>query len=556
MRRIGAAIGCIGAVLTCTSCGPEPIAQEEFEEVCGQTGPFRILPLAPDRQVHNTWSWATRVGDRLLFVTYRIGPGGEKQLFPETSEPEVWSTGLCGESPVMVARGVDKIITLERWPEVVLGCDEETAEVVSVDPLGTREPHVVFASDPEAYGDCALRWTDYGMLSIAEHDEDFGALMLTPYPDDPLTQTSEPVVLLDNVRITSTGRGGVGIVANSIRTFPDFVLALDAEGTLMRVDLADRSVAPFVENVRGVETSRDGRWLLWQDATLTGGDAYNPEGDMFLRDLSTGTDALLARTSLEFSRFPLSMADAGIVQIGLGYVHRDPQRVFFLPELDFFDVPGDLDFNAKLDDGRLLGSSLFDAYYKLFDLRAGTSRQLFEREMRLQWVEDDGMVAYEAKPCCIEGGFRDQGPMWRVPFDGEPTQIAKRVTDYMSRLGDDRVLSPVDIGGDWLSDLIVIDLATGEERFVDGHVYATSVDTRWGEEDGLISYSIRDGERSGVYVARLPVQARSGSRKSIREHVGVDVVRGVDGLPVPVPRLQPGVPDWKALAAARARGAE
>ncbi|WP_434421205.1 hypothetical protein [Nannocystis pusilla] len=362
------------------------------------------------------------------------------------------------------------------------------------------------------------------------------------------------MVLLDNVRITPSGEGGTGIVADSIRTFPDFVLALDGEGTLMRVDLADRSVAPLVEGALSVETSLDGRWLLWQDTTITGGDPRFPEGDIFLRDLSTGIDTLLAHSSLQLSMFPLSMASAGIIQLGRG--HLETMRIFFLPELDFVDAPGDLMLNAKIDDDRWVASSLFNNFYNLIDLKAGTSRRLFERQGRIQWFEDDGMVVYEAEPCCIDSDHRDEGPMWRVPFDGEPTQIAKRVTDYLRRLGDDRVLSPIDIGADWLGDLIVIDLATGEERLVDHHVFASSVDTRWGEDDGLISYSIADGERSGVYVARLPMQARSGSHKPIREHVGFDVVRDRDGRPVPVPRLQGGVPDRKALAAARARGAE
>ncbi|MFY0537121.1 hypothetical protein [Nannocystis pusilla] len=332
------------------------------------------------------------------------------------------------------------------------------------------------------------------------------------------------------------------------------MLALDGEGTLMRVDLADRSVAPLIEDVRSVETSLDGRWLLWQDATVIGGDPELPEGDIFLRDLSTGTDALLAQGSLQRSLFPLSRASADIVQLGYGYL--ETQRIFFLPELDFVDAPGDLQINAKIDDNHWLASSLLNNLYDLVDLKAGTSRRLFERQARIQWFEDDGLVVYEAKPCCIDSDFRDEGPMWRVPFDGEPTQIAKRVSDYMIQVDDERVLSPVDIGDDWLGNLIVIDLATGEERLVDHHVFASSVDTRWGRDDGLISYSIADGERSGVYVARLPQQARSGTRKTTREHVGVDVVHDRDGRPVRVPRLRPGVPDWKALAAARARGAK
>ncbi|WAS93989.1 hypothetical protein [Nannocystis punicea] len=554
MKRSGAAIGCIGAVMTCSACGPEPIAQEELEEVCGQDGPFRILPLEPDRQL--LFGWTERVGERLLFVTHRIAPGEEAGDLPRWSEPEVWSTGLCGESPALVASGVDNIFTLERWPGVVLGCDEATAEIVSLDPLGEREPHVVFAGDPEALG-CALRWTDHGLLTVVPHDDDVGALVLSPYPDDPLTQTSEPEVLLDDVRITPSGESGTGIVADSIRTFPDFVLALDGAGTLFRADLADRSVTPLLDEVRSLEASHDGRWLLWQDSTLTRDDPEYPEGDIILRDLSTGTDALLAQTSLQYSAFPLMMATNGIVQLGLGYVDGEPKsRIFFLPGLDSVDVRPDLSLNAKIDDERWVGSLLFSSYYDLFDLRAGTSRRLFERPGRIRWFEEDGLVLFEAKQCCIDGTWSDEGPMWRVPYDGMPQQIAKRVTGYTRRLPDERLLGPVGIDDEWSADLIVTDPETLAERLVDHHVFATSLDVWWGEEDGLFSYSVRDGERSGVYVARLPPHARSGLRKATREHEAVDWVRGADGRPMPVPRLRSGTPDWAALAAVQSSAAK
>jgi hypothetical protein len=550
MRRSGAAIGCIGAVMTWMACGPEPIAQEELEEVCGQTGPFRILELHPDRQLF--FGWPERSGDRLLFLTHRVDSTDAAENFPKTSAPEVWSTGLCGESPVRLASGVGRIFKIDRWPEVVLGCVDATGEVVSFDPLGEREPHVVFAGDPEAPR-CALRWTDHGLLAVDRHDEDFGALVLSPYPDDPFTQTAEPVVLLDDVRITDSGSGGTGIVADSIRTFPEFVLALDGEGTLLRVDLADRSVAPLLQDVRALDASRDGRWLIWEDATSTSDDTG--ESDIFLRDMSTGTDTLLARTSLRINPFPLNMAGNGLVELEFAYGGLEPRRIFFLPELDFVDVPPDRRFNARVDDRRWVGSSVLDHYYDLLELRTGTSRRLFERPARIQWYEEDALVLFEAKHCCIEGGWRDEGPMWRVPYDGPPQQIARRATDYTTPLLDGRVLGSVNIDEGWLSDLVLTDPETLEERVLDEHVFATSVSARWGEAEGLVSYSIRDGDRSGVYLARLPPQARSGLRKATREHAEVDWVRVADGRPVSVPRLPSGAPDWQALAAAQSRGA-
>ncbi|MCY1057024.1 hypothetical protein [Nannocystis sp. SCPEA4] len=523
------AVGWVAAIVLAMGCGPDPVAQEELEEVCGEAGPFRVLELEPDQRIAAVRS--LRIADRRVFVVHRVAADDTSSI-PSWSDPEVWSTGLCGESPVQLSSDIEKIFTNERWPDVLLGCKQETGEVFELDPLGVRAPHLVFAGDPAAVG-CALRWSDHGLLSVVPHDDDFGALMLSPYPEDPRTQTSEPVTLLDPVRITENGTGGTGMIAGSIRTFADSVLALDGKDTLVRVDLADRSVTTLQEEVREIDASFDGRYVMWQDMAVTRESDWATEGKVFLRDLTAGGDALLGETSLTYSLNPLGYAGGGIVQ--LDFPSAPMQRIFFLPGLESIPAPSDLVINTKLDDGRWLVSSRSDNFFYWYDLREGTREQLFSRPADLVWFESDALVLFETeKQCCDE---RDEGPLWRVPFDGEPEQLAERGNRSMRLLPDGRIIGPVGIGSDGVGRLVVIDPSTGEERRVDDRVDGRSVDTRWFEDEGLISYSVSDGERSGVYLARLSQHERSGARKAVvREGHAIDVGRGAEGERVPVIR--------------------
>ncbi|MCY1067749.1 hypothetical protein OV090_23595 [Nannocystis sp. RBIL2] len=534
--RIGATTGCIGAIVLGMACGPDPIAQEELEEVCGEDGPFRVLEIDPDQQLS---SWPLRVGDRRVFMVNRAAQDGVGS-FPEVIDSQVWSTGLCGESPVQLADDLDQVFTIDRWPDVLLACKMATGEIFEVDPSGERAPHLVFTGDVERYG-CALRWTDHGLLSVVGHGEDFGALMLSPYPDDPRTQTSAPVAVLDPVRITSTGRGGSNIVANSIRAFADSVLAIDGEDALVRVDLADRSVTTLQTGVREIEASRDGRYVMWQDMMVTREGDRALEGKVFLRELPDGQDELLGETALQYTMLALGYTQAGMVQ--LEFERSAQKKLFFLPGLQSMEVPTDLFFNGKLEDGRWLGGSMFDNFFELFDLQAGTKKRLFPRPTDLAWFEPDGLVVFETtKRCCVDGDMRDEGPLWRVPFDGEAKQIAPRGSRLTQPLPDGRSVGPVDVGEDWLGMLVVNDASTGEERRVDDHVAGHSLSTNWFEDEGLITYSVSDGERSGVYLARLPQQARSGVvKRTVREGFADDFVRRPDETPMAVPRVPGGL---------------
>lgn len=528
----------LGLMAFLPACGPEAVAQAELGEVCGGPSPFRVLELEPDEVLMS--DRPLRVHDRVLYVVSRRGEDEPDATFPRTVESTVWATGPCGESPVQVATGIDSLFTLEIWPDIALGCEEATGRVVVLDPTGVDAPHAVFPELSARFG-CALRWTPHGVLSVDEHDENLGALLLHPYPADPRTETSEPVVLLDPIRLGPSNSSGTGIIGDVLYTYEDFVLALTPDDTLVRVDLADGAVTSLQTDVAVIEASREGRYVLWQDTTVTVDDPRYPGGRIFLRDLSTGTDAFLYETALAFSMFPMTWADHGLVQLGLGYVDRDPKRMFFLPELDHVDVSPALFLNARLDDDRWLGSSTWGNRYELIDLRRGEYTRLFDRDADILHLDRDADILelLEMPQCCIEGDFRDEGPIWRVPLDGStPQRLARRASRKTYRLADGRFLSTVDLDAGWLGPLVILEPDTEAELRVDDHVFAFSIDRSRADDDGIITYSVSDGDRSGVYLAQLPPGDRSASspRRASDEAFVVDLVRAADGRPTPSPR--------------------
>lgn len=495
---------------TLLACGSEPVEYAALEEVCGGPSPVRVLELEADQVVRA--SATIRVQDRVLYVVSRIDAGDPDARYSSTAESSVWAAGPCGEAPVQVAAGVENIFTLERWPDVVLGCEKATGDVVVIDPSGVEAPHVVFSATSQDWQGCGLSWTDLGLLSLEEYDDELGALMLYPYPADPRTETSAPAVLIEPIRIGPSRSVGPGFRGNVLYTYPDEVLALTPEDLLVRVDLDDGAVTTLQTAVAGFAASREGDYLLWQDAAITGGDAEYPEGKVSLRERSTGTEVLLGETSLRFSGLPLWRIESGIVELSLGEYANDPKRIFSLPDFDFIEAPGDLYLNFPLSDGRWVVLSIFGVYPEAIDLSTGERTRLFPREAKVVGHDDQALKVIEV-PCCFESDERDDGPMWRVPIDGSAaTKLADRATRPMGQpLGDGRLLGPVGVGAHWLGALVLVEPATRVELRVDDRVHFNSVDQSRVDDEGIVSYSVTDGERSGVYLARLPAAGRSGA---------------------------------------------
>lgn len=488
--------------LSTTTCGDDVVVEPDFGEVCGADGPFRVLALPPDQQLRFR---PLQIGDRVL---YKIGTRGEDK--PDATSPvfdatAVWSTGLCGESPVKLASDVALFFTIDLWPDEVLGCTA-AGDVVRLDPEGVEPPHVVFADVGQPFG-CGLGWTPHGLLSVEDHGDGLGALRLHPYPADPRDEAPPPITLLDPIQAYSEDSGALGttIIGDVFSSFQEFVLAITPDDDLVRVELASGIRTTLQPGVSGFKASLDGRYILWQDHVVTDDDERNPGGKLFLRDVTTGVDQFLIERSLGFSSWPLRWIDEGIVEIGLGYLDQADKRVFSLPSLEYVDVPLVQFLIARLSADRWLSWLAFYGYYDLVDPRTATATRLFPRPGKMLYRSADAIDLLDAPNCCNTPSNRDVAPIWRVAFDGSaPQKLVDRATSFMRRLPDGRYLGPVAPDERWRSPLVVVDPDTRAEQPIDRDVFAYSIDVSRFDDDGLVTYSVSDGDRSGVYLVRLP----------------------------------------------------
>ncbi len=455
-----------------------------------------MLELGPDEAARNNKT--LRVSDRDFYVISKLDDSDDDLAFSATEPSTVWTTGPCGESPVQVATDIKEIFILPIWPDLVLGCEKTTGNVVVLDPTGATAPHILFPAVSHDWTGCGFDWTDVGLLSLDRHDEEFGALVLYPYPADPRSEASAPEVLLDPIPLTPSNTSGRGLLGNVLYTFPTEALARTPDDEVVRIDLATRTVSTLQVEVAAFDVSRDGGHLIWQHSGVTKADPEFPEGQIYLRDRANNSEVILAATSLRTSGFPLNQVDRGIVQLRLG--RTDKTRVFFLSDFAHVDIPWDYFLQTQLPDGRWLGGSIFTSnYLEATDLRTGEKDRLFPRKARLAGLEDGAIRALQVS----KQSWRAEGPLWRVPLDGSPpTKLAQRATRSALVLDDDRVLTSVEANAQWLTALVLA--GPDEELRIDDRVHRLSIDTSQVADERLLRYSVTDGERSGVYLAHLP----------------------------------------------------
>jgi hypothetical protein len=488
---------CAGAALALaavTACGPDLLARAELDEVCGQRAPFRLLELDPHEPLARMGH--AFVGERrIVSLSYW---NHEAPVFGArpSDRTALWSVGRCGESPRLLGEGADlRTMTFpEVWPEVLLACNGESGEVFTLDPEGARPSNLVFELP-----DCRGTPTPHGVLTVEAHDEEMGALVLQAWPDDPWAGEATRRVLLDPIRIRP---------APSARTFPAYreVTAFTDHEALV-VTAADELVslslpagAPVVEatGVRQFELSPapDRRLIAWQDLEITNDDESLPEGAVYVRDRATGTSTYLADAALGgWPSGALRFAEFGVLGLILG--ESGQERLWSWPSMRSVDLPPGTWATARSPDGRLLVSGFFEGPYALFDMATASVQPLFEEDGSA-FVRDDG-IAVVSPGCCLGRDFRSPASLWFVSWDGEREQLARRVTFFHTALPDDRVLTTVDVGEDWLGSMIVVEPQTLDEHVIDDHVL-------WGwpslDDEGEVVYAVQDRDRTGVWLTR------------------------------------------------------
>lgn len=188
---------------------------------------------------------------------------------------------------------------------------------------------------------------------------------------------------------------------------------------------------------------------------------------------------------------------------GLHADGRVRQRLYAMSTLEHVDLPEEFRFRATVPDGRwLISTSVEGAPVDLFDPKDGGVRHLIGMNRgRYKSILADGIEVLD-----VTGYQGSQGPLYFVPFDGSsPRTLADDITWDSFRLDDGRHVSIIDIGGGALGEFVLLD--TGDRT-------ATSIDDRvdasWGVSSSpefgadAFVYSVNDGDRSGIWVARIP----------------------------------------------------
>ncbi len=490
----GTIVGMLGlAGLAGLGCGAAP-TYAEFGEVCGEAGPVRVLELSPGERL---WPQPWMFGERVVYEIRRVQVDAAGKPDPRGDVKRTfWTTGPCGEAPRELASGAQIFLTTERWPDVLLACDPVAGEVSVLDPEGVRPPNVVFAG----LDGCALWWSEFGLVSVetdVEGDDvaTAGRLLLRTYPQDPYVDSAGPATLLGAVPTSITDRPSY----LHLRVFEDFVLAVTPEQALVRIGLGDGVVKTVQTGVAGFISDDEGRYLLWQDASPTNNNIHHPAGKLFLHDRDDGTDAFLGEGVLYSNYGALDYIERGII-----YLYLDAVRVFTLPGLGFLDLPMD-SVRLAIDETRWLLEGWES--FSIVDIVTGEATVLYRgagEMMRLSDQSFDLLLVPHLDLDDDEASLREEGPLWDIPYEDEPRLLAARATRFGHRFKDGRRAGVVDIGADFRGTLHLTDPATDAAPLIDEDVFVNVSAAPQMFGDDVVMYSIHEGERAGVWIAKLP----------------------------------------------------
>ncbi|MBZ5712572.1 hypothetical protein [Nannocystis pusilla] len=454
--------GLAWSLLLLAACNDE-VARSEvpLALVCGTEGPHRLFAHAADEHLASV----TRLGARLFYIV-----DGQDQ------PTRVHATGLCGEDPVLVARDLHRVFSHERWPDVVLGCRYQ--DLMVVDASGGVEPRLVVP------GGCRATWTEHGLVTVEVSTPispqgspmGSGRAELFPFPPGSPTGEIEPITLADTIPYAYDGPP----VAEAS---DDALFAVNHEYELVRISLADRSQTVEQSWACGLDVSRDGRWLVWHDC---GGWPNGDDVDLILRDRETGEERVIGRGDLSY----------GDQVIGERFIHARDGDLLLLPSLALYEKRPDLHLLRELPDGRWLG--FFDRSgvrvpdaWMLVDLARGEETHLVDHHGpaypandHLDLIQDD-----------------HGGELWRHFYDGRPPeQLAERASLF-KELADGRIATALDRDGEGIGELVLVERGTLVERRIEARARELVTEEGVAPADA-VAYTVVDGERSGLWLAR------------------------------------------------------
>ncbi|KIG12998.1 hypothetical protein DB30_00832 [Enhygromyxa salina] len=475
----------LGASILCAACSDETTGPDAaaFEELCGVEEPVRVLPLELD---HANVSFQTSVVGGRYLVQLRTQPSAHNYA------TQVWSVGRCGEDPVKLYDGPDATVWVyEQQPAVPYIVVND--HIVAHDLAGVAPPNPVFQTSG--------LWaspSDHGLVSILG-DGDVGTLALQRWPNDPLTQVAELVVLVDEVKThVSPNASPPPNVFEVFHANNDEVFALTVADELVVVDLATLAVTTLAQDVREFDVGPSGRWLLWQSTEITNDDPDWHEGPVFMLDRESGESILLDETALRYqvqSALTLEPLDVFCYQRSLasGYGRRCVQ----LSTLESYDALGA--FNNPLAFMTVANDT--DAVIKFGTTLTVVNSSTGEATVLHEGAKADLRIDAEH----VNILRKDTGELIQTTYSGQTRVLAEYATREYQIGSDGRVVTPVAVNNDDIGQLVIIDPDTLDASYIAERVHERSLALHEDDDGGLItSYAIVDSdpERAGVWVAK------------------------------------------------------
>lgn len=462
-------------------CGEQASAfgTAELDELCGEAGPVQILESDPERFI-STW-WNTLVVDdrRIINVYYRGDDG-------ENDEVQVWSVGRCGEDPILLHEGGGAWVYAPAWPDVLLVSDLDAATLSVVDPRGQHEPRELFEANLFA------QFNPHGLIDAVPIDDDTAQVILRPWPDDPWAGPIDPVPLIDAVQMRYY----------PIWAYEDDAYSLSVDDELLHISLDEQSVEVVATNVVSYRVDVEPPYLTWRLESMD--DPDSSTGPLFAQDRGTGETFQVTATAAGVGNAMTVAPGRNILWVsepsGSGY----EDVLYALPSLERVVVRGSVGLIVSpTGDGRIVVAEnlLYPGPFSLLDAATGELTPLLDARGPV-WYGDDAIAVPDGLG---EKSGSDEkareGVLKKAWYADARTEVqASRVSVDWERIDDGRVVSPVGIDEHDVGNLVLVDPDTLDELVIDTHIIGLEEDE---VEDNTLIYAVPDGERAGIWMAKL-----------------------------------------------------
>ena len=481
MRRVSVATLLCVAVAACGDPRSDATEDVTFAELCGGVEPVRLLPLAEDEMI----PWDQRsvaavegrfvlgVRDRVDISTFYAGvdrPGAARRLV---------SVDACGGDERSVAEDVDTVFVAPRPGAPSFACAGGEDRLTWIDPLG-----VVAAREVGAVG-CALAWVDDRAVFELATGPDGADLVAARF--DGTGALREAEILAQNVaawerRSLTRDRFPVGDEPTGR------VFAL-ADRQLLDIDVRTAQTRVIAEDVRSFGA---------QYPVLV----YFGDAGVFLLDLDQNIEIEIDSPFASFSQGPIfGPGTVALVDPGgwaeTGFITLEDHEVY---TRTYRWSP-----LATMSDGtRLLRGGVSTTPYGLYRWRPGENQEYLEGPPLDAWF-DEGDV------WLLTHAYGEHERTQEIAVLDDPTLERRVVVENVyrpQRMSDEAWLTVRAEVGQVAGDLLLVHADDNTAtQLVDRNVHLEFSAFTGGPAqppaDGTVIYVVVDGERSGLWTARL-----------------------------------------------------